>query len=181
MTDQSNLVCVGLITRPHGVKGHVCVKSYCDDPLALFEFSVLSNKTGDKTYKLEFVGTTRDVFTAKVNGITDRNDAELLNLVELYVDRDELPELENDSEFYITDLENKSVKAFDGTEFGTIISVVNFGASDMMEVKEKGENHTIYIPFLTEYIPVVDLNNGYVQLSEEAHSFIEQMKKEDKE
>ena len=63
-----------------------------------------------------------------MNDISDRNEAELLAQTELYVKRDALPNLEDESEFYVSDLEGKQVKAVDGTEFGLIVSVVNFGA-----------------------------------------------------
>lgn len=175
MQDHRNLVCVGIITKAHGVKGHVCVKSYCDDPEALFDFDVLTNAHGDKTFELDLIGVTRDVFTAKVNDISDRNEAELLAQTELYVKRDALPNLEDESEFYVSDLEGKQVKAVDGTEFGIIVSVVNFGASDIIEIRPTEEKTTIYLPFLEEYIPVVDLDGGYVQLSAEGQEFIQQI------
>lgn len=180
MQDQRNLVCVGIITKAHGVKGHVCVKSYCDDPEALFDFGVLTNAQGDKTYVLDLIGTTRDVFTVKVNDISDRNEAELLSQTELYVKRDVLPSLEDDSEFYVSDLEGKQVKAADGTEFGSIVSVVNFGASDILEIRPTEEKATIYLPFLEEYVPVVDLDGGYIQISESAQAFIQQIANGDK-
>lgn len=180
MQDQRNLVCVGVITKPHGVKGHVCIKSYCDDPEALFDFSLLTDALGEKTFELDLIGITRDVFTAKVNGISDRNEAELLSQTELYVKRDALPNLDDKSEFYVSDLEGQNVKSADGKEFGLIVSVVNFGASDILEIRPSEEKATIYLPFLEEYVPVVDLDSGYVQISESALTFIQQISNGDK-
>src|SRR5947208_17132193 len=94
---------MGVIGRPHGVRGLVRVTSYADD---LTAYGPLSDAKGRR-----FVLRPRGNGVAEVAElagdaevkVADRNSAERLTNTRLYVDRAQLPETEED-EFYLADL-----------------------------------------------------------------------------
>ena len=72
------------------------------------------------------------VVIARVDGVNNRNDAELLRGVDLFVYRDELPP-SGDGEYYQADLIGMSVMR-DGVKIGIVSGFQNFGAGDIIEL-----------------------------------------------
>lgn len=171
MTAATNKLCVGMITKAHGIKGYVCVHSYCETPSDIFDYQPLTNSTGTQQFKLKSVGTVRGMFVASVNGITDRNDAEMLAKTELYINRDQLPEMDEDDTFYVSDLVGLTVVSETTVVLGKIVAVENFGAGDILECKSD-DYKTFMIPFTDDAIVTVDMENELVVISNMAESFI---------
>ena len=171
MTAATDKLCVGMITKAHGIKGYVCVHSYCENPSDIFDYQPLTNVAGTQQYKLKSVGTVRGMFVASVNGITDRNDAEMLAKTELYINRDQLPDVDEDDTFYVSDLVGLTVVSETTAVLGKIVAVENFGAGDILECKSD-DYKTFMIPFTDDAIVSVDLENDRVVISNMAESFI---------
>lgn len=171
MTSTHTKVCVGMITKAHGIKGHVCVHSYCENPSDIFDYQPLTNLAGNQHFKLKLVGTVRGMFVAMVNDITDRNIAETLAKTELYINRDQLPEMDEDDTFYVSDLIGLSVCSEENAVLGKIVSVENFGAGDILECKSE-EYKTFMVPFTDDAIVSVDMEGERVIISSMAESFI---------
>lgn len=148
-------VCLGVITSPHGIRGGVKIKTYTQDPQNLTAYGPLSDETGKLyTIYIQDIRTT-DSLTAIIDGVTDRNGAELLRGVHLFVDRDRLPKTDEE-EFYHSDLINLMVKDVAGAEIGYVKAVHNFGAGDILEVITS--NRASYmVPFRKEFVPTVDI------------------------
>jgi 16S rRNA processing protein RimM len=163
MTENTRIL-LGIITGMHGLKGMVKIKSFTEDPLAIAEYSPLTDKHGRKEYKLEtFVGPKGSVL-AKVEGVTDRNGAEALKGTELYTLRENLAEPEEEDEFYIEDLIGLQVVLENGAPFGIVRSVQNFGAGDLVEVKPEQGNSEFYAFTLANF-PDIDLAAGTLTFS----------------
>jgi 16S rRNA processing protein RimM len=172
MTAATDKLCVGMITKAHGIKGYVCVHSYCDTPSDIFDYQPLTNAKGTQQFKLKSVGNVRGMFIAVVNDITDRNMAEALAHTELYISRDQLPEMDEDDTFYVSDLVGLTVVSETATVLGKIVSVENFGAGDILECKS--DDYKVFmIPFTDDAIVTVDLENEQVVISNMAESFIQ--------
>lgn len=160
-----------MITKAHGIKGHVCVHSYCENPSDIFEYQPLTDHTGNQVFKLKPVGTVRGMFVAELNGVDDRNVAETFAKTELYINRDQLPETTEDDTFYISDLVDLNVLSETRNVLGKVISVENFGAGDILECK--AENYkTFMVPFTDDAIVSVDMENKYIIISNMAEAFI---------
>ena len=155
MTDinNKNLIPVGVIANVHGIRGLVKVKSFTADPDSLFDYTPLLNKDGD-VVEIEKSGTAKGMYLAKINGISDRNDAELLKGNELFITPDQLPELE-DGSYYNNDLIGLDVMDTDSNKIGTVINMHNYGAGDLVEVKFDSDNQSELFLFATD---VVDVN-----------------------
>ena len=92
---------------------------------------------------------------SRAERIDDRNAAEALRGTELFVPRSALPALPPD-EFYYSDLEGMEALNPDGTRFGTVHSVDNFGAGDVIEIASD-DGRRINLPFSRQTVPSIDL------------------------
>ena len=67
-----------------------------------------------------------------------------------------------DDEFYHTDLIGLEVCDTGGTVLGTVRSVQNLGAGDLLEISGPGLKSTVLLPFTKEAVPTVDLGQGRI-------------------
>lgn len=156
MTDTKILL--AQIGAPHGIKGEVRVKPF-GEPDMLDQYGKLETKDGKK-FKIKRMRPQKNMMVVKFEGVNTREEAEALNRVELYIDRAKLPELEDEDEFYIEDLIGMDVLNESGETIGTVLTVSNFGAGDMIEVKPTNSSSTHYLPFTKEVVPEIDFENG---------------------
>ncbi|MGB0934668.1 MAG: ribosome maturation factor RimM [Alphaproteobacteria bacterium] len=159
MTD-TNRILVAVFTKPHGVHGRVRVKTFTENPETIGTFKTLTDKTGEKTYIIEEAKVHKDdICIAKVKDVKNRNHAEDLRGVELYITRDQLPDSDDD-QIYYTDLIGLEVRTGD-TRVGTVELVDNFGAQDLLQVTLT-DGKSVIIPFSQDAVPEVNLDEGYI-------------------
>ena len=152
-------LCVGVITAPHGVRGQVRVKSFTAEPGDIARYAPLVDTDGEREYRLEFVGHAKGVLLASVDGVRDRNAAETLRGAELFIDRDTLSEPEDEDEFYHADLVGLAAVRPDGSAYGTVKALHDFGAGDMIEF-ELANNSDVILPFTRAVVPEIDLEQN---------------------
>lgn len=155
----SNRVCVGQFAGSHGVRGLVKLRSFTDDPAAVVSYGPLSDESGKRRFQVSLQSTVKDLFLARVEGITTREQAQELAGVRLYVDRAALPETEDDDEFYHADLIGLRAELADGTRFGIVKAVFDFGAGDVLEIRTEAGALEM-LPFSKACVPVVDVRGG---------------------
>src|SRR6266550_702636 len=80
-------VCVGVITGPQGVQGAVRVKSFTEIPEDIAGYGPVEDETGDRRFELHLLGSAKGVLIARVPGIGDRDQAERLRGLQLYLPR----------------------------------------------------------------------------------------------
>ncbi|WP_414464303.1 ribosome maturation factor RimM [Hyphomicrobium sp. B1] len=159
-------ILVGEITGAHGIRGDVLVRSYTETPDAIAAYGPLTDASGKKSYSLRVVRVTSKGIVARVAGVEDRNGAEPLRGTKLYIERSKLPET-GETEFYHADLIGLRAVAADGSALGKIVSVQNFGAGDLLELKPL-EGETEFIPFEDRWVPSVDLDAGMLIINRPA-------------
>ena len=148
-------ICLGAIVAAHGVKGLVKVACFTAEPTAITTYGPLTDDSGKRQFKLELIGPTKGGVLARIPGIADRDAAEALKGIRLYVPRDALPATEEE-EYYHADLVGLAAHWTDGTVLGRVIAVLNYGAGDVLEIaRETGP--TLMVPFTREAVPLVDL------------------------
>jgi len=153
-------ICLGIITGVHGIKGWVRVKSFTADPEAIADYGPLADESGARRFEMELVGAQKGVLLARIKGVEDRNAAERLKGLRLYVRRADLPPPEAD-EFYEADLIGLEATREDGTLFGTIRAVNDFGAGASLEIEDPS-GKMVLMPFTNAAVPVVDIANKRV-------------------
>ncbi|CCG41077.1 ribosome maturation factor RimM [Magnetospirillum molischianum] len=151
----SSRVCVGIVVGAQGVRGAVRVKSFTEDPVDIGRYSPVEDEGGSRKLRMVVVGEAKGVVIATLDGISDRNAAEALRGTRLYVDRDRLPGTDED-EFLYSDLIGMVAEAPDGTRLGTIASVGDFGAGDVLEIT-LADGGAMMVPFSRADVPVVDV------------------------
>ncbi len=149
---------LGVITAPHGVRGLVRVKSFTADPDAIASYGPLENEQGTRRFALERMGTVRGAMIARIDGIDDRDAAERLRGVRLYVGRDRLPPPDPE-EYYVADLVGLEVRLENDSVFGRVRAVHEYGAGDSLEI-ERPDGRAVLVPFTRAVVPVVDIAGG---------------------
>lgn len=164
------MVLMGAIIGAHGIKGEVKVKSFAGTPAAIASYGVLEDARG-RSFDLALVGkgtpgkggAGQDILIARIKGVGDRNAAEALKGVELFVARDRLPEIAEEEEFYLADLIGLTVTDQHGAAMGKVAAVENYGAGDVLAI-EGGPQGAFDVAFTRALVPVVDVAGGRVGL-----------------
>lgn len=164
---QSDRLLLGVIAGPRGIKGEMKVKSFTETPEDIASYGPLEDKTGNTKFIVSLVGSSKQLPVIRIKGVIDRNQAEALKGQELYVSREILPEIESTDEFYHSDLVGLDVVQEDGTKYGEILKLHDFGAGDILEIKPEGKEAkaSILVPFTKEMVPTVDLAARQVVIS----------------
>ena len=155
-------ICLGVIVGVHGVRGHLKIKAYTDNPAALDRYGPISLDDGRLLHlKVKSVSPKGPVI-AVAQEVTDRNEAEVMRGLELFIKRDALPPTAND-EVYHTDLVGLEARDNDGVAIGVIVGLHDFGAGDIIEVKPPS-GPAMMLPFAPEYRDELRLEEGFVTL-----------------
>ena len=157
----SDLICVGVVAGAFGVRGEVRLKSFCAIPEEIEDYSPLSNEDGSKSYSLTLTRPVKNGFAALLGGIDTKEQADAVKGLRLFARRDQLPK-QPDDEYYHTDLIGLEVYDTGGTLLGTVKSVQNHGASDLLEIHGPGLKATVLLPFTLAAVLTVDLGQGRI-------------------
>jgi len=149
-------ICVAQIGPAHGTRGEVRLKSFTADPMAIKDYGALETEDGTATFKIEALRPAKSHLVAQLAGIRDRTAAERLANLRLFVPRERLPAPEAD-EFYHADLIGLAAVATDGRQLGTVVAIHDFGAGDILELRQEGKRDTVMLPFTSATVPVVDI------------------------
>lgn len=150
-------VCVGIVTGPHGVRGLVKIRPFTADPADLTAYGTPTDGAGTPR-PFTLLNPLKGQVLARFDGVEDRDRAEALRGLRLYVPRAALPEPEED-EFYHADLIGLTAVLPDGAVLGVVRAVYDFGAGDVLEVAATGRA-PVMLPFTKAVCPRVDLAGG---------------------
>ena len=149
---------MGVIGRPHGVRGLVHVQSYTAEPGALASYVPLYDNQG-RRWSLAWRGSgVAELRDEAGRALPDRTAAEALTNVSLYVDRAQLPPPEED-EFYLADLVGLEALDAAGLPLGRVAQVHDYGAGVSLELVRDGAPPLI-VPFTRAAVPDVDVAAG---------------------
>lgn len=160
---------IGQIVKPQGVRGEVKVAPMTDDPQRFCELPhVYLDEKGEKKYRV-LSGRVREGYAfLTLENVTDRDQAEVLRNVFLYIDRENavpLPE----GRYYISDLIGIEVKDENGNLLGKLTDVFQAGGNDVYEVRG---NRVFRFPALKRAILATNVENAVMTLSSEELSRI---------
>lgn len=146
---------MGRIAAPFGVKGWVKVQAFCEDPETLIDFESwrIGRGAEQSQYRVEAVQHQGNALVAKLAGIDDRDQAYALRGREISLARDALPPPAED-EYYWSDLIGLTAVNREGVELGTVDSLLETGAHDVLVIKGRREH---LVPFVDQFVGKVDL------------------------
>ena len=172
MSKLENPILMATIGAAQGLRGEVRVRSYTADPTALGDYGNLHSEDG-RTFEILEIREAKNVAIVRFRGINDRTAAEALNGLELFIERDNLPDEElEDDEFYYADLEGLEAVDRDGKSYGTVSAVYDFGAGDLLELKGPGRRPAL-IPFSEAAVLEIDLEGGRILIDPHAAGLTE--------
>lgn len=156
----SNLTKVGAISSAHGIRGQLKLRSLMADPEAIFDHASLVAMPGNKTLKIKREGYKDQLFIVSIDGVSDRNAAELLRGTELYAPLQK-PDIAADNEWFYSDLTGLEARLESGKFYGKVSGVHNFGAGDIIEISfDDGKSEML--PFKPAFFGDVKLAEGYL-------------------
>jgi 16S rRNA processing protein RimM len=158
--DSSQRIALAAVAGAHGVKGELRLKLFTDSIDKLKQYGDLYlNGVPSRLIEVRHSG---QVPIARFDAVADRGAAEALRGVLLEVDRSSLPPLEED-EYYHADLIGLSAVDKDETPIGTVVSVENYGAGDLLEIEDQSGRRSL-VPFRAG---IADLKDGQIVLDRE--------------
>lgn len=148
-------VTLAVFTQPHGVSGRMKVKSFTEP---LHDFATYKNLTDakGKPIALRITGNTAGGAIVEIEGVTRREQAELLRGQKIGIPRAAMPMLQKPNMYYTDDLVGMQVMDAAGERFGTVRAVVNYGAGDILEITNMSGVDTLYA-FTHATFPLVDV------------------------
>lgn len=173
MAVNDHMILLVRIGGAHGIKGEVRAQVFAEDPLAVGGYGLLSDASG-RRFEIVDIRPVKSAFILKLKGISDRNTAEALNGVELFIDRANLPDeaLEED-EFYQSDLIGLTAADGEGREHGMVVAIHDFGAGIVLEL-ERPDRRTVMIPFSEVAVPDLDIEAGRLTVDPVAAGLVDE-------
>ena len=165
MADTSSRILMGTIGAAHGIKGEVRIASHTQDPEAIADYGPLQTNRPGLVITIESARLQKTVLIARIKGVRDRNGAELLNGVELYVERSRLPDIEDEDDFYHADLIGLDARLDTGVSIGVVSAIYDHGAGDILEVRDERSGDSFLYPFTKAVVPTIRIADGYLVIA----------------
>lgn len=154
MAGEGEVVVVGRVGPPQGVRGAVVVQPFTDAPDERFApGSVLL--TDGEPLTVEASRWQGKRLIVQFAGIAERHAAQQLHGITLRVAASSRPALDDPDDFYDTDLIGLTATTVSGEPLGPVRNVVHAPASDYLVVEVGGRERLV--PFLAAVVPVVDI------------------------
>jgi 16S rRNA processing protein RimM len=150
-------IALAAVAGAHGIKGEVRLKLFSESAISLAKHEKLI--VGGAERRLISVRDSGKTAVARFEGVNDRSVAEALRGSLIEIDRSALPPLE-EGEYYHADLIGLGAVDREGRQVGTVVSVENFGAGDLLEI-ELADGKRSLIPFREG---IADLEDGKIVL-----------------
>ena len=153
---------MGAFGAPQGVRGEIRVKSMTGKPSAIGAYGPLTDKGGARAFAFDSLRSLKDdMLVARVAGVTTREAADALKGVEIFARRDQLPQPSAD-EFYYDDLVGLEAVDAAGARLGHVVSLMNYGAGDVLEIALAQGGETLLLPFTKAVAPSIDFEAGRI-------------------
>lgn len=150
---------IGKVVKPQGIMGEIKVLPFLDSPNEFCKIAKLN--IGSSMYIPTSVRVSGDFVFLKLEGITDRDNAELLRDKQIFVSKNDMPPLPKDR-YYISDVIGSLVWVGDKL-LGKVKDISQYGSADIYEVdSEKGR---VLFPLLTSLIVDIDVQNKKIVLN----------------
>jgi len=154
-----DVVVVGKIGAPYGVRGWVHLHSFTSPEKNILDYSpwLLQRANGVDWQPAPDVQCRKHKqgFVAGIDGVVDRDAAAELRGTLVGVPADALPPIVQESEFYWHDLAGCRVDTVDGQYLGRVDHLIETGANDVLVIVLEAQQ--MLIPFAREFVTEVDV------------------------
>jgi 16S rRNA processing protein RimM len=165
---KNGFLTIGKIVGSHGVKGNLKVRSYAESETVFKPGkSILVIQAGliEKKYSIKWAKPHGKSMLLSLKGVDDRNSAGTLIGAELFIERAELPDLE-EGFYYWLDIIGLSVFSTDDQYLGRVESIMPTGGNDVYVVKnqDKNDHNEILIPAIESVVLEIDLKKRIMRV-----------------
>lgn len=150
---------IGKIVNTKGLKGEAKVYSYAQYKERFAELDSILIE--DKSYEIEYVKYYKDMPVIKIKGIDHINDIEKFKDKDIYINRSQAGDVEED-EHFIIDLIGLKVVDEAGQKVGTLKDILTNYAQDIYVIKTGGED--ILVPGVKDFIKEINVKDGFVKI-----------------
>ncbi len=162
--DHSNFVLIGKIVAAHGIKGAVKVVSYAQSDVFFDSHRNLWRMKPDGLFEpleIKWCKPHKNVLRIGISNVINRSQAESMIGQQLFIDRAELPQLEEDT-YYWVDLIGLEVKTTADQLIGHIDAIIPTVGDDVYVIKRSGgaAEKELLIPAVVKFIRRIDLDQG---------------------
>ena len=162
----NSLMKIAQLKKPYGIKGWLWVFSDTDDRTAIFAMQpwFMKTATGMKPLTVKAWREQGSGIVAQFEQVPDRNVAETMNGVTIWVEQDVLPATSND-EYYWSDLIGVQVFNEQQEYLGDIAEMFETGAHDIMRVAATSnslDDEERLIPWHKQTVIEVDMTDKKV-------------------
>ncbi|MEM6745788.1 MAG: ribosome maturation factor RimM [Pseudomonadota bacterium] len=154
------MVVVAQFAGSHGVRGAFKLRSFTDDPEAVFSYGCLATKDGKPLTPKRLREVKPSVFLVEAVEISSPEDCDAYKGALLSVPRTALPQPDDEDDFYIEDLIGLRAVSTAGEAVGRVKAVPNYGAGDLIELQT--DEGPLILPFTKASVPEIDLGAGRV-------------------
>jgi 16S rRNA processing protein RimM len=147
---------VARIGAAHGVRGEVKLWPFTQDPLGVVDYGPLETEDGTRRFEIETLRAAKDHLVVRLKGVADRNGAEALRNIDLFVARDKLPPIDEEDTYYHADLVGMAAITPEGVPLGNVTAIHNFGAGDLIEIATTAGGEPLLLPFTELVVPNID-------------------------
>jgi 16S rRNA processing protein RimM len=162
------MVVMGRIAGAQGIQGWIKVHAYTAEPASLLDYRTWwlgDEKQGWRELDVLQSSVHGRGVIAQVMGCHDRNTAEKYKGLLIAIPRSRLPQPAED-EYYWTDLIGLEVRNLGDERLGTVDTLQDTGANQVLCVK--GEQGEILIPFIASAVKQVDLAGRIIRVDWQA-------------
>ena len=167
MLQKQDLIVMGKVLGPVGLKGFFRVRSYTEREGSLLDYPLwhLHHAGLDAAwYQLDQGRLANNGLQAKLKGINDRDSAQYLTGAIISINREALEDLPEDG-YYWDDLVGLSVINRQGCCLGQVRTLMKTGSKDVLVISNKKEvGPDILIPFVALYVDEVRLGEGVIRV-----------------
>lgn len=178
----SDLVQIGRVIKPHGVRGELVVAPTTDDPEGRFARGecVLGKQAGkETTLKIKSMRPHQGRLLVAFEQVPDRTAAESLRGMKFFAE----PVFDEDEDSYYdfelvglrvlncgaVDEETANARAYEGAQpepfdIGEVVGVVRGPVQRLLEVSLDSGGEAL-VPFVHAIVPIVDLDNGAIVIT----------------
>jgi 16S rRNA processing protein RimM len=156
---------IGRIVRPHGIRGEVVVEITTDEPESRYPVgaALATDPAQRGPLTVEAVRPHQGRLIVAFAGILDRDGAEALRGVRLWVESADLAPPADPDEFH--DFQLVGLRAVDdaGVVLGEVVDVEHGPAADLLVLRRPDGGRAL-VPFVKAIVPEVDVVGGRVVL-----------------
>lgn len=159
---KSKFIQVGKIGRPKGTKGLLRLYCFLNDDRDINKFGSFYLED-ESTIKIKIVSFDKKSPIININNIDNRTDVEFYVNKIIFLQKEKLnPTKEN--EYYFHDLENLDVINNKNEIVGRVVSVVNFGAGDLLEIYFQKSSKNEFFRFTEQNFPSVNISEKKITI-----------------